>query len=457
MTNIIPKKSTTITPCLGLEPEATEDGDPTSLVTFALKIKAGTPASAPIYKKQVRRFDEGSPHQWIQVLESMREIWRQNNVTSPSDRLATFRTILRGESLTAFEAAIQEGVDGGDEEEHEEIPLSLKILEEAVVAVSKTVFPHRALEHQKLWMRRDMRKPKELTSRKLASAISRINNHLHLFPGASNDDKFSESEIVELMEFSIPQEWRTKFDSLGYIPSEDTKAVVIARCKVQERSEKNFAKKPSSKITVKKAHKIASKKKFRETKKNLNGPFFCTECGENPTHNTDRCFTLKNRAAKGGNSSSNTARPFTSKKFRKEIHTLYKKQPKNKTKVLDMFASVIQSEKAIIFNKSKPSSKNRKSRTVENSDSDSESDAEMSVEVLEMIPTRAKKIVREKKKSKFKENSEFHSMESKVSKMSIDKQDSNLTDKERTFQARISALGSAPSDVNEVDSSDYNE
>jgi hypothetical protein len=102
----------------------------------------------------------------------------------------------------------------------------------ALGMVAETVFPHKALMTQKVWMRRAMKKPKELLFRKTAAAVGRLNNSLPLFPNGSDADKFSDAEVVELLEWSIPQTWRTKFDLDGYVPKEGTKAQLITACKL---------------------------------------------------------------------------------------------------------------------------------------------------------------------------------------------------------------------------------
>ena len=83
-----------------------------------------------------------------------------------------------------------------------------------------------------------------MSTRQTAAAIARINNFLPLFPGASDDDKFSPEELVELLEFCIPQSWRTKFDLDGYIPTEHDKARLIAECERLERHEGETDVKP---------------------------------------------------------------------------------------------------------------------------------------------------------------------------------------------------------------------
>ena len=64
----------------------------------------------------------------------------------------------------------------------------------------------------------------------MLGAVTRINNHIPYFPGASLDNKFSEAEIIKLLKWSIPQKWRNKFDLEGYIPSLDTKQILLTKC-----------------------------------------------------------------------------------------------------------------------------------------------------------------------------------------------------------------------------------
>ena len=346
MPNQAKSESSLFAPCLPLENlEFDDHKDPTSLVTFNLKVVKDTKGvAAAVYKKVVCRFDEGTPYKWIKVLEGLEEIWRQNSVDKATDRLATIRTILRGEALSSFEDGLSDSRGANAEDE----AVDNEDLEKALAAVSLAIFPFRALEVQQVWMKRHMRKPKGMGTRSWASSLNRINSCLERFPGATPEDKFKESELVELMEWSIPVEWRKQFDKLSYIASLGTKATFIAHCEVQERHEGTTVKKPngSEKQIPKKAAKSAKKRDGKQA----TGAYYCTEHGKNPTHSTSDCFTIKNRAVKGNSVSA--SKPFTGKKFRKEIHSLFiKGQPKKQ--VLDMFASVIETEKKIIVNKKK--------------------------------------------------------------------------------------------------------
>jgi hypothetical protein len=110
------------------------------------------------------------------------------------------------------------------------------MVDAALTAVATTVFPHHcALEIQRL--NRGMRKPYELTTRETEAASTRINNALPFFPGTTEASKFSNAEVIGLLEWSLPPSWRSKFDLDGYIPTLDTKAKLIESCEAIERNQ----------------------------------------------------------------------------------------------------------------------------------------------------------------------------------------------------------------------------
>ena len=268
------KKSGSLQPVLPLIPEKlpTKEDDKASFLTFELKTKEGQPESATKYKKNVRTFEEGSPQQWIDLLRDMREIWKQNGILDGSDRAATVRSLVKGESATAFETALQ---DTRVNEVGEDDPITDAGVEVALNAVATTVFPHRALEIQRLWMNRRMFKPAELSTRQTAAAINRLNNALPLFPGGSELSKFSESQVVELLEWSLPPTWRAKFDLDGYIPTLGSKMKLIEACEAIERNETTADKEDNKKGKKGKGEKpknensVPTQKKVRAKNTNI--------------------------------------------------------------------------------------------------------------------------------------------------------------------------------------------
>jgi hypothetical protein len=133
--------------------------------------------------------EEGTPQQWIDLIWDVEEIWTQNSVNGLSDRTSTIRALLKGESLTAFDTALEDVRVDPDPNVQALVPLTVDHIGQAMESVATTVFPHRALEIQKLWMNRGMRKPCILSTCKTAAAISKISNSLPLFPLGNQDSK----------------------------------------------------------------------------------------------------------------------------------------------------------------------------------------------------------------------------------------------------------------------------
>jgi hypothetical protein len=216
----------------------------------------------------------------------------QNAITGGTDRASTARALLRGESLMSFEASLDEarrnevdGVAGAP------LQIESEMVDTAMTAVATTVFPHRALEIQRLWMTRGMRKPYEMTTRKTAAAITWINNALPLFPGGTDTSNFSDAEVVGLLEWCLPPSWRTKFDLDGYVPTLNSKAKLIESCEAIERNQEDTSNaKATHKDKKSKTEKSSNSSKKRESGNDYK---YCSEHGKNKTHKRTEKKTVK--------------------------------------------------------------------------------------------------------------------------------------------------------------------
>jgi hypothetical protein len=184
----------------------------------------------------MRVFEEGSLQQWIDLIRDLEEIWTQNSINGPSDRTPTICALLKGASLTAFETALEDVRVDPDPNVNALQALTIKHIGCAMDQVSNAVFPHCALEIQKLWMVRGMKKQYNLLTRKTAAAITKINNCLPVFPLGSPASKFTDQEVVGLLKWSLLLTWRKKFDLDGYVPTLGTKAKLILECEAIERN-----------------------------------------------------------------------------------------------------------------------------------------------------------------------------------------------------------------------------
>jgi hypothetical protein len=169
---------------------------------------------------------------WIDLVKDMTEIWTQNSMGGGMDRASTVRALIRGESLTAFEAALQLARTNST---GIEVAIMVDHVTTLLAAVADTVFPHGSLETQKIWMNRSIFKPRAMTTRITLAAISRINSTLPLFLTGTDASKFTDPELVGLLEWSLPPAWREKFDLKGYVPSEHNQTRLVTKCKAIQR------------------------------------------------------------------------------------------------------------------------------------------------------------------------------------------------------------------------------
>jgi hypothetical protein len=230
-------------------------------------------------------------------------------------------------------------------------------------------------------MNRAMRKPVDLSTRLTSSALSRLNNYLPYFPLGTQASKFSETELVSLLEWSLPQDWRRKFDLKGYVPSQHDRQRLIVESEAIERNEGDKNSNRSDNSDNKKNNKkvkfanSGNNKKKHESKddgRDARTDYYCKECGTNKTHATVNCYILKNRAKReqGANGDGKAhAKPFGKRTFRKEVNAMARKAASNGK--LDMYAAALKREQNKQAKKAKKiAAKNPKKDESEDSESD---------------------------------------------------------------------------------------
>ena len=276
-------------PCIPLEDQEPIDVDRTQLVTYTLKIRPGG-GNDHTYKKVLRLFSDGSVSDWIDTTKDIAEIWTQNSVNGPHDKAAIVKTVLRDEALSHFENALEDLRQGPN---GERVEFTADTVNKAMEAVAQAVFPHRALETQKLWMKKEMKKPRKMRYRTFQARVHKMNKYLPYFPGASEEDKFKDKEMLEILEFSLPEEWREEWDTRRFIATQHDFSRLTQEAEAMERKEANKANK------AKQARKPEKRKKMEHprtknsvaNKKTKGNNKFCSEHGWG-NHASADCWTL---------------------------------------------------------------------------------------------------------------------------------------------------------------------
>jgi hypothetical protein len=156
------KKKTTpkflpVIPLLPTKLLSDELKDKAVYITFMLQVSKGSGPGTPTYRKSIRTFEEGDPHQWMEVISGLKEIWAQNSITEPTDMSNSAVAILKGDSLMSYETVMEDNCTNPEDESFM-IPMMEQHIDDALLAVTNQIFPYCALEKQKQWMSKYARK-----------------------------------------------------------------------------------------------------------------------------------------------------------------------------------------------------------------------------------------------------------------------------------------------------------
>ena len=75
-----------------------KEEDKSAFLFFELKMQVDQAENETKFKKFVRKFKEGTPQQWFDLVKDLRENWRQNGIEEGPDRVTTVRSLIKGES-----------------------------------------------------------------------------------------------------------------------------------------------------------------------------------------------------------------------------------------------------------------------------------------------------------------------------------------------------------------------
>ena len=158
-------------------------------------------ANSPTYDVTIPYFGSGTPEEWLRFRSVLDKVIHGQNATTGPSRYALARILLEGEALSAFEQAATTTTGG-------ETVVKFGVV---MTAVAKHIFPARALQKQNRFMRRFLRKPKDMTIRQYVGRVQEMNSMLLKFPQPSNTQPATElpqDEILDLLEFGMPSTWQ---------------------------------------------------------------------------------------------------------------------------------------------------------------------------------------------------------------------------------------------------------
>jgi hypothetical protein len=283
-------------PPIPLERPDREKLESGNYVSFKLRAVPAD-ADSQMYSMQVPYYTTGTPEQWILLRKNLDKVLTGQHITTGPPTYAMTRRILEGAALAKFEEAT--ATRGTETLEH---------FEEVLDDMGSYVFPHRALQMEKRYMRRYMRKPRKLKMREYMARVEELNNDLRYFPAYVQGSRLLEDELLDIYEFGVPATWQKRFLLHGFDPLEHTKQEFLEFCERLEATEDIFedhngAKRkasPSDRYKVKEGKRALANRpsgyaRNQSTNKMMK---FCRLHGQQQSHGTADCKILLDQADK---------------------------------------------------------------------------------------------------------------------------------------------------------------
>jgi hypothetical protein len=215
-----------LVPAIPLErPAVKQYKNKTQLISLKLRTDPAN-ADSPVYEKTIPVFIDGDAEEWLIRKKDILQALAGLNIHGGPAKYTLARRFLAGSALAKFNDAAT--VHGDETPEHFDM-----ILDD----ITMYIFPARAIATQKRWMRRFLRKPRDLLMRQFLSRVTELNDYLAEFPDGNENSKLPPDEFMDLAEFSAPVKWQKKMVEHGFDPALHTQAEFVEFCERIETTE----------------------------------------------------------------------------------------------------------------------------------------------------------------------------------------------------------------------------
>jgi hypothetical protein len=151
------------------------------------------------YSVTVPIFKSSKPEQWLDFLKEFHKVEVGQCLESATAKYSVCRNLLDGEALRVF-----------DLNSNQYLELTVENFQECLNAVTTYLMPPNPLRLQKRYMRRVLKKPEKQTVREYVARLLELNNYLDKFPPFQDNQRFSNEELAEIIEYSMPSMWQQK-------------------------------------------------------------------------------------------------------------------------------------------------------------------------------------------------------------------------------------------------------
>ena len=210
------------------------------------------------------------------------------------------------------------------------------VVKDSLNEVVKNLLPNKTLQRVKRYLRREARKPMDMSVKQYIMHIYRINTEeiARCPPAFDRTQCLGDDEIIDILLFGTPKSWQREMDRQGFDPLASTVTQVV---EFMERIEMSEDFDGDKKVAAVKKGNNNNKNKSNKGNTGADGSKYCMLHGNNNTHDTSECKTLMaqakklkgnngaNNKGKGGNKSWKNKAKDETDDSKKELAALIKK------------------------------------------------------------------------------------------------------------------------------------
>ena len=282
-------------------------------------------STSQTYDLPVPYFKTGTPEEYLKWRSNVDKGMKGYGATTGPSKYSFTRRLLEGDALAVFDLKRSEYASETNEN-----------YQETMEHLGSHVFPTKALQKQKRYMRRVLRKPRDLTTRDYVARVCEINNLLASFPGADENSKLPEDELLDILEFGMPNSWQRAMTLQDFDPVEHTVSEFVSFC---ERLEATDTEDVIPKKKEDKNSSNSSSKKRKPNTQNGGSGLDCILHGDNCGHTTHDCRNLRAQAEKMKQKYKSKSSSGVSKEtqaiFQEAMAAFTKKQKAKKKKAVE--------------------------------------------------------------------------------------------------------------------------
>jgi hypothetical protein len=317
------------------------------------------------YDLTIPFFRTGKPEEWLLFLKLLKQVLVGQNITAGPPKYAMTRRLIQGDTLTVFNNA---AIDKGNETNAN--------FELCLQDVTTHIFPKRALTHQKRFMRRHMKKPRDMPIRSFAARVTELNEYLKEFPPFDEDQGLDEDELFDIVEFGVPNSWQKSMILHGFKTEDEDKNMseLVEFCERHEYTEESYTgnENENSKKKAKRSNDDDDKKPSPQSSKNKGNKNekFC-DLHKQYGHSTAECKVVQAQIEK-----------FRSSNWKTKQSDKDSKKSSTKASVMALIQKGVQ-DSMKQFLKNKKRKRDESNFNAETAEVDAESEANNSIDLDE--------------------------------------------------------------------------